>query len=189
MNKHLGQKTKYLLVGLLLLSVISVVFVFSSTKPKTDNNATPQPSNIKTIDWSKLTPGESTTKDVTDMLGNPVRQKDNVYFFESSTSVANNEAIIENGTAQFFKEIVTLSDKKTVDLITSKYGLAPNTLYGSNSINGFNLYVYPNIGVAYLGNSITQDLLEIWYFKPTDIETFTQEWGDGYSITPPKGKF
>ncbi|MCX6706058.1 MAG: hypothetical protein NTV24_03055 [Candidatus Woesebacteria bacterium] len=189
MNKHLGQKTKYLLVGLLLLSVISVVFVFSSTKPKTNNNATPQPSQIKTIDWSKLTPGESTTKDVTDVLGNPIIQKENVYFFKSSTSVANNEAVIENGTAQFFKEIVTLSDKKTVDTITSKYGLAPNTLYGSNSINGFDLYVYPDKGVAYLGNSITRDLLEIWHFTPTDIDTFLNKWGQGYSVKPPKPTF
>lgn len=189
MNKNFGLMKKYILLGVFLLSLISIAFIFISTRKKTNNTPTPQPSPTKTIDWSKLIPGQSTTENVTSVLGNPINKSGNTYFYKSSTSAVNNEAVIENGTAQFFKEIVTLSDKKTVDVITSKYGLAPNILYGSSSINGFNLYVYPNIGIAYLGNSTTRDLLEIWHFNPTDIDTFISKWGQGYSKTPPKGTF
>jgi len=86
-------------------------------------------------------------------------------------------------TVVFIREIITAKDKKTTEDITSQYGNAPYTLYGPASVNGFNLYVYLDKGIAYIGHVKEPILLEIWYFQPTTIEDFQVKWAKGYSTT------
>lgn len=83
----------------------------------------------------------------------------------------------------FIKEIVTTKDGKTADDITSQYGTAPHFLYGPASVNGFNLYVYPDKGIAYVGHVAEPVILEVWYFQPISLEEFQRRWAPNYSKT------
>lgn len=89
--------------------------------------------------------------------------------------------LILKKTARFFKEIITSSENKTPRDLINVYGDTQNILYGNDAINGIFLYVYPDKGIAYLGNKSSNTLFEIWYFEPTTMDTFITNWASGYS--------
>ena len=82
------------------------------------------------------------------------------------------------------KEIVNSNDNIDASFVTNSYGIAPNMLYEDLSNSVFNLYVYPQNGIAYLG-AADGTLKEIWYFQQTKLDDFIKNWGTGFSIDPP----
>jgi len=137
------------------------------------------------VSWQSLTPGVSGKNQVIEKLGNPIEETkeedQSILDFRSSSSTRNHQAVFENETANFLREIVTLKDEKTTEDLKEMYGETENVLYGPDAYNGYYLFVYPEKGVAYLGSPGTGNLLEIWYFPPTNMEDFTSVWAQGYS--------
>jgi hypothetical protein len=179
--KNLFKNKKIItLSALAILCIISIVFIVALVSK---NNSLPQPTTSASItaSWNGLTPGVSSQEDVTNKLGKPKVVDGNTFSFNSQNPNNDNQVVFEKGTANFFKEYVVPSEKRTSDEITSKYGVAQNILYGPDSVNGFYLFVYPSNGIAYIGSPNTKDVLEIWYFKPTTIDDFINQWGSGYS--------
>lgn len=174
-------KHKYLVISFL---VIIVLVVFLSYSSSSKNTPTPSPVG----NFSNIIPGKSTPDDVKKILGDPLKQTQtdgyNLSDYKSTSQTRNNQVYYSNGTAQLVKEIVSFNQVKKITDVTTKYGPADNILYGPDSVGGFYLFVYPEKGVAYLGNPNSGSLLEVWYFTSTDIKTFISTWAKDYSQTP-----
>lgn len=92
----------------------------------------------------------------------------------------------DNNSVLIIEEI---TDKSvTTDDMREKYGSATDVLYEKLEHGTFNLFVYIDKGVAYLGHKNGGLVLEIWYFKPTDINTFIKNYANNYQETPFTGK-
>ena len=172
-----------LLVVIAFILYVANLFIKSPTQTNKTHTNTPPSATFKS-----LVPGISTPDQVAEQLGKPVSTKtvngETISQYKSTNQYRFNEVIYTNGSAQLIKEIVNSNDNINADYVTNVYGVAPYMFYNTLSNNHFNLYVYPQNGIAYLGHT-DGTLLEIWYFQPTTIDDFVKTWADGYSLTPP----
>lgn len=175
---------KYGLAILIVTSTMGIFFVFlykniyPIKKPKTQ------------IGWNGVVPGKSTEQDVLKTLGQPKNKDGNILNYGSKSETRDNKITIVNGTAVLIKEMIAFSENRSVEEITVKHGDAKNVLYGKESVNGNYLFVYPDQGIAYIGNPTTKTLVEIWYFEPvSNIIEFAKLWGEGYSTSQKSGQF
>lgn len=140
--------------------------------------------------WDELEPGKSTNSEVENKLGKTINNSADrpVKEYASTSPTAPHKAIYEDEKVMFLKETVTLSDNKSIADLITLYGQAPYILYGDLAINGYYLFVYSDIGVAYVGNSVADVLWEVWYFEPVNsIDEFIAKWATNYSkILPPE---
>jgi len=173
-------KIRILLIFLFVVLVIGV-FVFLRARPEP---APPGATPSVGASYKSVVPGSSSRSDVLATLGKSLNDEaSDLLNFKSSNPNLPHQVAVPVDTVVFIREIITAKDKKTTEDITSQYGNAPYTLYGPASVNGFNLYVYLDKGIAYIGHVKEPILLEIWYFQPTTIEDFQVKWAKGYSTT------
>ena len=181
-------KSKVWKILLIATGFILTIFLFvanllpSRTSPETQN----QEVSLQTgAGFNSLIPGQNTKSEALETLGNPLNNEESATLdFESSNPNLFHQIITENEKITFIKEVIAPSDGKTTLDINSLYGDARYVLYGPESIHGFNLYIYPNKGIAYIGHLKEPVLLEVWYFQPTTFENFKAKWATGYSNTP-----
>ncbi len=171
---------KKTLIALFVLILVTTFVILFYQRGQISTSQTPIES---------LTLGKSKRTDVINKLGNPIDEKtfgqNQMTSFKSDSPNRNNIIVFDkNDTAQVSKEIVTSKDIRTPKSITSKYGNPPETLYGPESQNGINLYVYPKEGIAMLANLESNVLFEIWHFEPIPVENFIQKWAPEYSKKP-----
>lgn len=173
------KRNKRILVLVLVFVVVVVAFFFLRSR-----RVSPPPPPLPTAgaSYKSLVPGVSTKDEVVARLGVPLNDTDSaVLNYKSTNPNLPHNVSIEGNIAVFIKEQVTLEDKITKEGLIRLYGQPPEELYGPYSVNGFNLYVYPDKGVAFLGHVTGSGVLEIWYFPPTTIDVFLQTWGADYS--------
>lgn len=72
----------------------------------------------------------------------------------------------------------------TTDKMVEKYGTPTDVLHEKLENSTFNLFVHLDKGVAYTGHENGGLVLEIWYFEPTNIETFIKDNAQNYQRTP-----
>lgn len=175
-------KNHKIIVVIITFFVIGSVIAFLAINKR-------QPLPSQGTAWENLTPGESTKSDVVARLGEPLSESENSAAFRSQSLNRPHQAVFEEEEEKviFLREIITAKDSKDIPTIQDQYGIPTHTLYGPESQNGFDLYVYPSQGIAYLGNPTTGDLLEIWYFQPTTIELFIENWAQDYSTSTQPG--
>lgn len=183
-------KTHKEIVVIIIIAALLVANQFIKENPN-GSVSTPSvtPVELKPVSYKSITPGTSSESQLNKDLGTPINKKEDngqtILEFKSTNQYRNNEAIVENGKVVFIKEIVNFEDNKKSDSITKVNGQAPYTLYESKPNSSFNLYVYPNKGLAYLGHP-DGTLLEVWYFVPVStIQDFVSKWGKDYSFNKP----
>lgn len=173
-------KTRVLLILLLGVFLVVAFLLLRARIAPTPPTASPSVG----ASYKTLVPGSSSRDDALTNLGKPLNDEaSELLNFKSNNPNLPHQVTVPNDTVLFIREIVTAKDKKTTEEITSQYGNAPYVFYGPASVNGFNLYVYPDKGVAYIGHVEEPIVLEIWYFQPTTIEDFQTRWAKGYSTT------
>lgn len=177
----------------LLILFILIIILFIANKilgVTTPTSPTPIPASTGVANFKTILPGSTTQDSVNEILGFPVKteEKDGVTISEySSTNQYRNHVVtFENGVAVLIKEMVISKEEKTADSVINQFGKAPYILYDQDPTAVFNLYVYPGNGIAYLGGE-TGTLLEVWYFKPTTIDSFISKFGEGFAKDKPKG--
>ena len=171
---------------LMIISILSLVLMFylinyKKESTKTNNEVT----SYKDI--SNVSVG-LTKEEIEKQIGKSINsvqkaeitisnyKSDNIYrphqiYFDKNN---NSELII--------KEIT--DNSMTTDKMREDSGLATNILYEKKEHSSFNLYVYLNKGIAYRGHANGGLVLEIWYFKPTDIDSFIEKYAQNYQKTP-----
>jgi hypothetical protein len=179
MNNILKNKKGVLLGALAVLSILSLLYIFSHLSSKQEV-LTP-PKNTTQATYDSIIPGVSTKEDVINKFGKPINTDPALLEFRSLSPNRNNQVEISQDKVSLVKEIITLKDtRRTTDVINS-YGVAQKILYGPYSDTGFYLFVYPTNGIAYIGHPESGLLLEIWYFPPTNIPDFIANYAEGYS--------
>ena len=176
------KKRKNIIIFLLII-VAWAVNVFLSRVIKE-----PQTEFGPGVDYKGLVPGVSRRPQVLEKMGNLVSETEmddkDLLKFQSTSPNRDHEAVLAGESLVFIKEIVTATDNKKITELTSRYGESSNVLYGPSSVGGFNLYVYPEKGLAYLGNPTGEGaLIEIWYFPPNTLAEFRKQWAPQYSET------
>lgn len=175
-------KHKYLV--LLLVSVVSVVSILLVTRKQKQTPTITTKTKIDTISI-----GKSTKEEVIKILGSPIAEKTagnfDVLTFGSSSPTRPDQVFIKQNIVQMTKEIISFQDQRKAEAIKNNNGVASNILYGSDALAGFYLFVYPDKGLAYLGNPNSDDLLEIWHFASTDIQSFKRDLAPDYKDSLP----
>jgi hypothetical protein len=176
---------KKIIIILSLSSLLAVLFITLKTH---SNNSRPKVSPLPFTNgamYGDLHPGVSSLDDVTKALGTAIGEKPTdggkILEYRSSNPNFNNELTIQSETLTFVKQQVIRADQINITKINNKYGNYENVLYGPLSTSGFNLYIYPDKGIAYIGNQLSGTVFEIWYFPPTDIRTFQGLYAKDYS--------
>lgn len=181
--RFLRNKKILLVIGIVLVIGGVLFSLFRSRQQK----PTPTPTAAGGASYKKLTPGISSEQEVKNELGTPLKEtaqgNKTVLEYKSGNVNFNDEFSISSGTLSFVKQIITLEDNVKIPDMEKKYGKYENVLYGPSSVNGYNLYVYPSKGVAYLGQPESGFITEIWYFAPTAFNTFKTNFAAGYGET------
>lgn len=175
-------KNKRVLISIVAvaLMVFFVFYLFSKNKGAGGSVAVPTRHGEA---WSEILPGKSTKEDVVKKLGEPISTTENSLLYKSTSATRNNQITLNANQVELVKQMVTPQDKITTQTLIQKYGIGTNVLYGPDSPNGINLFVYVNRGFAYLGNPITESVIEIWYYPPTTLENFNNKYAQEYSST------
>lgn len=188
--KELLQK-KPILKTVLVFLVITLGFIFfNQTKEKKVTVPTQTSTSSEIATFEGISPGTAFNEDeINEKLGFPVSTKEEkdgveVSDYRSTNEYRNNQLKIQNGTIKFIREVVNLDAKKSSEDIIKTFGISTYVLYNKDSSSVFDLYVYPNNGIAYLGHE-DGTLLEIWYFQPTDINNFIETWATNYQEEKP----
>jgi hypothetical protein len=185
------KKTIFLILLVVVVALGTAALLISKSQMAKQENKEQEGA----LTYKAISPGLTAKDDVVSILGDPLNQSESegltTYQFTSSVEARPHEATFKEEELTIFKEVVNLN--KTATDITTKYGEATNILYQSQVAGGFALYIYPDKGIAYLGDTSGKDIVtEIWYFQPTTIEEFKTNWAADYydslsTEEPPEG--
>ena len=179
-------KLKIIIPTLFFLSVISLLYISSTLKKQKQIKTT---QSINEEGYKSLTPGESDLPEAQIVLGEPLKEETEnsfkVLYYPSQSAAREDKLYFKEERLILIKEIVSAIENRKSNEIASKYGQAPYVLYGTDSTSGFYLYIFPDKGIAYLGNPYSQDMLEIWHFQKTTIENFSKDFAPEYEDTIP----
>ncbi|MFH1971545.1 MAG: hypothetical protein ABIJ05_04145 [Patescibacteria group bacterium] len=172
------------IIGLTAIIIIAVFLVLQFSKI---NKPTPTPHFQNGASYQNLIPGTSTREEIFQNLGSSLKERDEngvrILEYSSKNPNFNNELTVKDEKLSFVKEIVTLEDNIKIPNIINKYGNYENILYGPGSGVGFYLYIYSTKGIAYVGHQDSGLIKEIWYFPPTNFESFKSIYATNYSST------
>lgn len=195
MNKLFNFIKRKKIFILAFVSTVSIIFIFTkvnSNKKNVDNIQPSTNTSSEVAKFKEIVPGNTyKEEEINKTLGAPVSStlsgEVKINNYPSSNEYRTNDIEFINGEVDFIKEVVNLDDNRTAEDIRKIYGVTEYVLYENVSDSYFNLYVYPKNGIAYLGHN-DGTILEIWYFKPTDINTFKSKWASSYSDKPFTGQ-
>lgn len=180
------MKKKIILILIIIISLFSIIFIVYKINI---NKKTTQIPIDKIAQLGEIKPGETTIEQINKLLGKPVSSTSignlTTLDYKSTNEYRNHQIEVENGKVYFIKEIVNPTDNKNSEDIRLIYGVAPYILHEKEQLNPFDLYTYPSNGIAYVGHK-DGTILEIWYFKKTDINDFLQTFGKNYSLEQSK---
>ncbi len=184
------EKKLLLLVTISFLSIILISTLINNDK--NDKPAITKKNDIQTVKYKDISAGQIFNEDkINELLGFPTESTTSgeikINKYRSSNEYRTNELIIKNGEVDFIREVVNPGDNKNAKYIRNLYGNADTILYEKSSNSYFDLYVYNDRGVAYLGHS-DGGILEIWYFRPMDIDSFIKNYAPNYQKTPFTGQ-
>lgn len=195
MNKiisYLKVKKIIILATVSLLATVFIVIQINRNKKEKINNVPAPKTNIQVASYKEIMTGDQFNEDkINNLLGFPTESTSSgeikINKYRSSNEYRTNELMIKNGVVDFIREVVNPKDNKNANDIRNTYGVADAILYERSSNSYFNLYVYFKNGIAYLGHD-DGGVLEIWYFKPTGIDSFIQNYAPNYQKTPFTGQ-
>lgn len=160
------KKITFLLICLVIIAIFFLIFNLIQTKtiPFSPNT------------WQGLTPGQSNSKDVEKILGNPITlpgpTHPNSKTYPSDSQYYPHEVVFnEDRATLIIQRSLNFSEQSAVSFYQT-YG-EPQAIINTNlSENGLHLYIWTDVGIALLIHDQTGKIFEIWHFTPTDINDF-----------------
>lgn len=179
--KNLTKNKKIMIIAVLFaILVLLVVANIINMKKKEEPIPTPAPG--QTYYYQNLIPGVATKEDVINTLGTPIKsnvvEENEVLYFKSDVEDRPHQAYINENRMVLFKEVVRWN--KNIYDIQKILGNPKNILFTSDIPGSFQVYIYPNSGVAYISHPKTTSITDIWYFSPISFEEFKSSWGKNF---------
>ncbi len=175
------NKNKLLKI-IMFFSIISIIILFFAIKKPNDKTDTI--SKITSIDEIKI---GSSKEEIDNLIGKEIESTRSgeltMNTYKSGNIYRPNQIFFKNDISELIIEEIT--DKSvTTKVLGEKYGFPTNILYEKLEHSTFNLFVYLDEGIAYLGHENGGLVLEIWYFKPTDIKNLIKKYAQNYQENP-----
>lgn len=186
------KKDHLIAIGAISLGV-AILAWYITTRPTQETGpldpsptpvATPRPVPEEVVgSWGKL-------RDIAESLGQPeeevVATETGVITktIPTKSTARTHTAVYDQGVPVLVKKAVTTAEKRTTQALETIYGTEEAILYGPLEGFGYNLYAYPSSGFAYVGNKVSGDVTEEWYFAKTTLDNFVLEYAKNYSLKP-----
>lgn len=174
----LAGRGRYLIVLILLVIILFVtagIFLFQSIN--------------KPYIWRGLVPGQSTAADVTRKLGTPLssQAQDNTktLTYPSTNKYRNHTVVTSNNTLELVKEEVIGNERGFLQDYIRKYGKPDFEGYGPYALGDFKIYIFLKEGLGVVASPNDGTILQLWYFQPTDLQTFRNSVGKEITEFPP----
>lgn len=186
------KKDHLIAVGAVLLGVVILAWYIvtrptqetAPTDPSPTPVATPRPVPEEVVgSWGKL-------RDIAESLGQPEEEVTATETgvvtktIPTKSTARTHTAVYDQGVPVLVKKAVTTAEKRTTKALETIYGTEEAVLYGPLEGFGYNLYAYPSSGFAYVGNKVSGDVIEEWYFAKTTVDNFVLEYAKNYSLKP-----
>lgn len=164
---------------ILLLIVLILSMVSFALKQKTLKLLKEQQAG-----WGDITPGFTTIQDLerVSQFNNLIRSFETelgnvVVEFESDYPTKPSEVVFSpNGTVEKIVEQASVENPEYINRYLEEYG-EPNysSLLSGNATETCSVYLLIGIAIVHNPEGL---IFEKWYFQPTSLELFLQEWGD-----------
>lgn len=142
--------------------------------------STPQtpPTPTSTLTHQNIRPGITQETELAQILGTPLKQIDqpNQKKLEFPSSYPNlpHQVVTKDAVVKLFIYIVPSSPNLKLTSYTSSLGTPEFTRFIPGYSQDYALHLFLSKGLAFLVHNDTQNINEIWYFQPTDLDSFTQ---------------
>lgn len=181
----MSMNLKKIINVLVIISVLSIIVLFFIVKNSKDTRIKPV-EIIKYKDISSVNIGSS-REEIEKEIGKEISSTQSadliISKYKSDNIYRPHQIYFKNNNSELIIKEITDSSM-TTDKMRKESGLATNILYEKREYSSFNLYVYPSKGIAYKGHANEGLILEIWYFKPTDIKNFINRYAKNYQEEP-----
>lgn len=142
----------------------------------------------KGISWeNQVFPGQTTVQQLKKSLGEPIRVDSDAgqitYFYPTTNENRPVAVQITNETVQKIKEPVIAKEKGSLKNYISDLGKPEAIFYGDHGFAAPGNF-WGSKGIMVFGNDISGLIVEVWYFPPTNTESFLQQ-NPSLSVDPP----
>lgn len=172
-------------IAMIFLGVLAVLFVGAAIIQQFIPIEEPP---VQENTWQGLTPGFKMTAKLNAELGEPVTvknlpaEKQRISYQSDDFKVFYNDVIVDkDGVVEFIKVPVAYNESHTLAEYISLYGEPDFELYAPHHGANIKAYTYLEEGVSVFANAETKVVEQLWYFEPTDQETFLFLWGEPLS--------
>lgn len=178
--------SRYKKIVWVFLGVLAVLFVIAAAVQQFVPIEEPP---VQENTWQGLTPGFKLTPKLSEELGSPVKvenlpaEKQQVSYKSEHFAAYYNEIIVDkDGVVEFIVVPSKYEESNTVSNYITLYGQPDIELFASHISTNSKAHVFLHEGLAVITNASSTVVTEIWYFEPTDRETFLITWGK--ELTP-----
>ena len=171
------------------ISSLFIIFILIKINISQKDNKETIDKDIDNIaEFKSIQPGEVFNEDeINNLLGYPTNStsegKIKINYYRSTNEYRTNQLQISDNKIELIKESINPVDNKDSSFIRNQFGIADIILYEKSPNSFFDLYVYLNSGIAYLGHK-DEGIFEIWYFPPTTLEDFINNYAQNYQEEP-----
>lgn len=170
------------LVLIIIIFVVVNLFILSMLAFVNRNN-----KQSAGVQWQDITPGQTTSKDLENKLGEPLKIQNNSYYYPTSNQNRPTEVVVDNNTVKLVKEPVIKNEKGTLQNYIEQLGQPEKVFYGQYEYAAPG-YFWGQRGVMVFGNPKSGVILEIWYFPPTTADAFAEQYPE-LKDQPETGQF
>lgn len=161
-----------IIVGFLVLAIFSLNKIITK-KPQEPRSKTPQ------IAWrNDILPGVTTKEELQSKLGNPIKTQtgnnETTYLYSSTNQYRPHEVEIFEDSVSLIKEQIIGKEKGSLNTYIQNYGQVEAILYGEHGIIAPG-HFWGSRGLLVFGNDNDGTIIEIWYFKPVDLDSFLNQ--------------
>lgn len=167
-------KSEWILIflGTISLAIFSIT-IFSFTRPKIEKAPQGAP-------WqNQIYAGTTTKEELKSLLGSPIKVDDRngqiSYFYSSANQYRPHEVNVLGNTVNLIKEQVIEEEKGRLADYTQKYDQPERKLYGKHGAFAPG-HFWSKAGLLIFANEFDGKIIEIWYFSPTTLENFLQQY-------------
>lgn len=191
--KSVLRNKKHIIALVVAFGALGLLIFFSLKSKQTNTLVVPSPTALPSNTWQEIVPGASVFAEINNIFGEPIGEEEGLVVYASQNPNIPNKALFKDDKVILFRRVVIIEDEISVKDLFGRFGGNPTVLYGHEATSGYTLFVYQRLGLAFIGNPITNVVLEVWYFAPTEsINEFINKYAKHYSTnwpSPEEGHF
>lgn len=184
-ESKLPTKSRYKKFVWIFLGILAVLLVIAATVQQFIPIEEPP---VQENTWQGLTPGFKLTPKLSETLGSPVKvknlpaEKQQLSYKSEHFAAYYNEVYVDKeGVVEFIVVPSKYEETNTISNYITLYGQPDIELFAPHISTNSKAHVFLDEGIVVITKSTSLIVTEVWYFEPTDRETFLSTWGEELS--------